>query len=55
MTVLVDSNVLIDVVSDDPVWGEWSASTLERLADGRLLHHLARIHHKDALGKITYR
>lgn len=30
MTVLVDSNVIIDVVNDDPVWGRWSSSALER-------------------------
>jgi predicted nucleic acid-binding protein len=26
---LVDTNVLIDVLSDDPVWFEWSAASLE--------------------------
>ena len=26
--VLVDTNVLIDVVTGDPVWGAWSAATL---------------------------
>ena len=29
--VLVDSNVLIDIFSDDPVWFEWSAGALENL------------------------
>ncbi len=33
MSVLVDSNVLIDVAEDDPVWGAWSRGALERLAD----------------------
>jgi len=33
LSVLVDSNVLIDVAEDDPVWGEWSRGALERLAD----------------------
>ena len=28
---LVDSNVLIDVATDDPEWGEWSTKTLERV------------------------
>ena len=30
MTVrtLVDSNVLLDVIKDDPVWGDWSARAL---------------------------
>jgi predicted nucleic acid-binding protein len=31
--VLVDSNVLIDVVTKDPRWYEWSADHLARLAD----------------------
>ncbi len=31
--VLVDSNVLIDIFSDDPVWFEWSASALENLGN----------------------
>jgi predicted nucleic acid-binding protein len=35
--VLVDSNVLLDVAVDDPVWGEWSAATLQRLADEAIL------------------
>lgn len=26
--VLVDSNVLLDVITDDPVWGAWSAQAL---------------------------
>lgn len=29
-TTLVDSNVLFDVVTDDPVWSEWSADALDR-------------------------
>ena len=35
--VLVDSNVILDVVTDDPFWGEWSSSTLARCADEGLL------------------
>ena len=31
--MLVDSNVLIDVAEEDPVWGEWSRAALERVAD----------------------
>jgi predicted nucleic acid-binding protein len=35
---LVDTNVLIDVVSDNPVWRSWSLEHLEeRSASGRLL------------------
>lgn len=28
--VLVDANVLLDVLTDDPQWANWSASQLER-------------------------
>ncbi|NOX88808.1 MAG: type II toxin-antitoxin system VapC family toxin [Calditrichaeota bacterium] len=30
--ILVDSNVILDLVEDDPVWGDWSESQLERLS-----------------------
>ena len=33
MTVLVDSNVLLDVATEDARWGEWSSSALARVAD----------------------
>ena len=35
--VLVDSNVLLDVATNDPEWGGWSAQALERIADERVL------------------
>jgi len=31
--VLVDSSVVLDVVTDDPTWGDWSADTLARCAE----------------------
>jgi predicted nucleic acid-binding protein len=31
--VLVDSNVLLDVMTEDPRWLAWSADSLERAAD----------------------
>ena len=31
--VLVDSNVLLDVISSDPVWASWSASALAEAAE----------------------
>jgi predicted nucleic acid-binding protein len=34
LTVFVDSNVLLDVVTNDPVWAEWSLAQLERLSLG---------------------
>lgn len=30
---LVDTNVILDVLTADPVWGEWSAATLEACAN----------------------
>ena len=30
--ILVDSNVLIDVLTQDPVWADWSSSNLLRLS-----------------------
>lgn len=37
MTTLVDSNVILDVVTDDAEWGDWSASILSGAAQqGRL-------------------
>ncbi len=33
MPVLVDSNVLIDIVTNDPKWCEWSSSMLARFLD----------------------
>ena len=36
--VLVDSNVLLDVIKADPLWGEWSGRTLtEHLDRGSLV------------------
>jgi predicted nucleic acid-binding protein len=37
VSVLVDSNVLLDVVTEDDVWFPWSASTLEQVADANVL------------------
>lgn len=31
--VLVDSNVLLDIITDDPRWGPWSAEQLATLAN----------------------
>ena len=36
-TILVDSNVLLDVLTEDPRWFEWSAELITRLADENIL------------------
>jgi hypothetical protein len=35
--VLVDSNILLDVLTEDPKWFEWSSTQLARCADSNLL------------------
>ena len=35
--VLVDSNVLLDIFTSDPNWGEWSEAELARCADSSTL------------------
>jgi predicted nucleic acid-binding protein len=35
--VLVDSNVLLDVLTEDPAWGDWSSSALARAAETDVL------------------
>jgi len=34
---LVDSNILLDVLTEDPEWFDWSAGELERLGDRSVL------------------
>lgn len=35
--ILVDSNILIDIATDDPVWGTWSAAALAQAGQGARL------------------
>lgn len=35
--ILVDSNVILDVVTEDPKWYHWSAGQLEKLAESHAL------------------
>ena len=35
--VLVDSNILIDIATDDPVWGTWSSAALAQAGQGARL------------------
>jgi len=37
MAILVDTNVIIDVLTDDPHWAEWSIGQLEHYSDSGLL------------------
>ena len=35
--MMVDSNVLLDVLTEDPVWLDWSTRTLEEYAQSHIL------------------
>jgi predicted nucleic acid-binding protein len=37
VTLLVDSNVLLDIATDDAKWGGWSATALEEAAETEVL------------------
>lgn len=37
MEILVDSNVLLDILTEDGRWFDWSAGKLEEYAEGHLL------------------
>ena len=37
MAVLVDSNVILDIATEDPVWFSWSSEALTRCAERDLL------------------
>lgn len=48
--VLVDSNVLLDIVTQDPRWGAWSAETLARVADEEILVINALVYAEVSIG-----
>lgn len=48
--VLVDSNVLLDVLTDDLTWAAWSSSTLQRTADEAVLVINALIYAELSIG-----
>lgn len=50
MPVLVDSNVLLDVLTADARWGAWSADALAREADRDLLAINPIIHSEVSVG-----
>jgi hypothetical protein len=50
MAVLVDSNVLLDVITADPEWGQWSSETLERHGNEAVLVINALIYAEVSVG-----
>ena len=48
--VLVDSDVLLDVATDDPDWRAWSSATLERTANEAVLVINALIYAEVSVG-----
>lgn len=37
MEVLVESNIILDIVTEDPKWFQWSSETLSTYADSNIL------------------
>ncbi len=50
MPVMVDSNVLVDVATNDPASGDWSAAALARSADDAILVINALIYAEVSIG-----
>lgn len=48
--ILVDSNVLLDVITADPTWGTWSSASLEQTADEAVLVINALIYAEVSIG-----
>jgi predicted nucleic acid-binding protein len=48
--ILVDSNVLLDVITSDPIWGEASAEAIARLGDSEGLAINAIIYAEVSVG-----
>ena len=48
--VLIDSNVLLDIVTDDPRWAPWSSASLEQAADEAILVINALIYAEVSIG-----
>lgn len=48
--VVVDSNVLLDVATNDPRWSDWSSRTLARTADESILVINALIYAEVSVG-----
>ena len=48
--VIVDSNVLLDIVSDDPAWGAWSSRALELVAEEAIVVINALIYAEVSVG-----
>lgn len=47
---LVDSNVLLDILTEDPTWFSWSSSALEKCADAGHLYINAIIYSEVSVG-----
>ena len=51
--VIVDSNVLLDVATNDPSWGDWSSEALARAANESILVVNALIYAEVSIGFST--
>jgi predicted nucleic acid-binding protein len=49
-TTLVDSNIILDVATNDPTWAEWSSLMLETVANESILAINAMIYAEVSIG-----
>ena len=50
MAIMIDSNVILDIVSQDREWFEWSCETVKSLAQGNVLVINAVIYSEVSIG-----
>jgi predicted nucleic acid-binding protein len=48
--VLVDSNIILDIFQDDPVWADWSETTLEKYCQQTTLYINSIIYSEVSIG-----
>ena len=50
MDILVDSNVILDIVTEDKTWFQWSSETLARCAENHILIINPMIYAEESMG-----
>ena len=48
--VLVDSNIILDIFQDDPLWADWSETTLEKYSQQTTLYINSIIYSEVSIG-----
>ncbi len=48
--ILIDSNIILDVFLDDPVWADWSESMLEEYSNNSILYINSIVYSEISIG-----